>query len=153
MTMSEQDIKDIIDWLKRIDIKIDKIRNDVADIKNDNNAIDKRTIINENDIKDITIAIAKANTARLSCRELEDDKIKLIAEDIKAIKKTVGPVKEATTIFLWLKKHWIISAIIAVILISSLIGLVSIFSHWPIGKNISNMTLGDIWNTVSIFKK
>lgn len=150
--MSEKDIEDIIQWLKKIDIKVDKIQEDIADIKTDNNAMDKRTTANENDLKEMSFSIAKTNNARLACREIEDNKIKLIAEDIKIIKSTVGPVREATTVFLWLKKHWIVSIIITIILITSLIGLVSVFKHWPTGKNLSDMTLGDIWNTISIFK-
>lgn len=151
--MSEKDIESIIEWLKKLDLKIDKIQADIADIKKDNVAIDKRTTINENDLKEQNLLIAKLNTKLLKCQEDEKTNGKKIKEEIDGVKRTVGPVREATTAVLWLRKHWIVSLIILVIAITSIIGTVSILHRWPIGKSIGNMTVSDIWNVVSNFKK
>ena len=151
--MSEKDIESIIEWLKKIDLKIDKIQGDIADIKKDNVAIDKRTTANESDLKDCASLIARLNVKLLACQEKEKTSNKQIADDIKTIKGEVRPVREATTAVLWLRKHWIVSLIILVIAITSIIGTVSILHRRPIGKSIGNMTVSDIWNVVSNFKK
>ena len=151
--MSEKDIESIIAWLKKIDTKIDDIQKDIADIKKDNAAIDKRTTANEGDLKECAQLIAKLNVKLLACQEKEKTNNKQIADDIRIIKGEVRPVREATTAVLWLRKHWIVSLVICAVIITSIMGFASILHRWPIGKNISNMTVGDIWNIVSNFKK
>ena len=132
--MSDNDIAQILSRLDRIEGKIDKFADEQNELER---RIDKLDA--EGEALKLQITQSEKEQEERCDKELEQ---------IKDIKNSLRPIKEAGSFFGWLQKQKFLIIIILIFLALAVVGFFSVLEKLPANTSLSKYTLGELWTLI-----